>query len=219
MSLAALIRSMSAAGAPAEAIALAVEAIEAAQAEVAVKRAAGAERVRRYRERKAAEAHDVTHGNVTVTHNVTPPAPSLTPPVPPLSPCTPYPPLNPPEPTPTPVILRAADAFDQFWKAYPKRTGKEAARKAWAVVAKRGVTPDRIMAGLHRFAEHPPDDPQFIPHPATWLNQGRYDDEPMETRNGNSLGRDQRTPDRQYRRDPAWDGLKRLAAEVEADGW
>lgn len=78
MSLAALIRSMSAAGAPAEAIALAVEAIEAAQAEVAVKRAAGAERVRRYRERKAAEAHDVTHGNVTVTHNVTPPAPSLT---------------------------------------------------------------------------------------------------------------------------------------------
>lgn len=78
MSIAALIRSMAAAGAPAEAIALAVDAIESAQADIATRRAAVAERVRRHRAARV--------GNVTVTPcnvTVTLPEPKKVSPVPP----------------------------------------------------------------------------------------------------------------------------------------
>ncbi len=33
------------------------------------------------------------------------------------------------------------------------------------------------MAGLSRAVW--PADPQFVPHPSTWLNQGRWQDDPM----------------------------------------
>lgn len=91
--------------------------------------------------------------------------------------------------TPTPIveeepsgspstISRAPEAdFDAFWAAYPRRVGKEAARKAWAGCLKRGVQTWHMIEGAQWLADHPPDDPQFIPHPSTWLNQGRYDDE------------------------------------------
>jgi hypothetical protein len=36
------------------------------------------------------------------------------------------------------------------------------------------------MAGLR--AARWPEDRQFIPHPATWLNQGRWDDEAPPSR-------------------------------------
>ena len=67
-------------------------------------------------------------------------------------------------------------AFDAFWLAYPRRVGKEAARKAWAKAVKTAGTPDAIMAGLAQAVFS--DDPKFIPHPATWLNAGRWMDEP-----------------------------------------
>ena len=51
MSIAALVRSMAVAGAPPEAIALAVEAVEAAEAKVLASKANEAARSRRYRER------------------------------------------------------------------------------------------------------------------------------------------------------------------------
>lgn len=80
--------------------------------------------------------------------------------------------------------------FDAFWAAYPLRKGKEAARKAWASAGKRNVPAAKIIAAAKWFAEHPPDDAKYIPHPATWLNQGRYDDEPIErTCNVRNMGR------------------------------
>lgn len=110
--------------------------------------------------------------------------------------------------------------FDRFWKAYPRRVGKEAARKAWAACIKRGVQPWHMIEGAQWLADHPPDDPQFIQHPSTWLNQGRYDDE--RTLNGNRpMARNGSPADRQYRPDPAWERFKQLGAEFAADpdGW
>ena len=66
------------------------------------------------------------------------------------------------------------ERFEEFWQEYPRKTAKEAARKAWKVARAR-VGADTIMAGLR--AALWPSDSQFIPHPATWLNQGRWDDE------------------------------------------
>lgn len=70
------------------------------------------------------------------------------------------------------------EGFEEFWKCYPKRRGKGAARKAYAK-AVRNVEHSDIMAGLRRFVLAEPwhGDIQFCPHPSTWLNQERWDDE------------------------------------------
>lgn len=70
--------------------------------------------------------------------------------------------------------------FDAFWDAYPKKVGKDAAKKAFE---KR--KPDQDLANkmieavnLQKQSDAwTKDGGQFIPHPATWLNQGRWMDE------------------------------------------
>jgi hypothetical protein len=73
-------------------------------------------------------------------------------------------------------------AFEEFWKVYPRKVGKVAAKKAFAKAAKE-VGCALIAVGVQRFA-HDPYKPakQFLPHPATWLNEGRWDDEPYPPR-------------------------------------
>jgi len=74
------------------------------------------------------------------------------------------------------------DGFDDFWKAYPRKTAKEDARKAYAVLMKKKDAPtiERLIESIeaHKRSEAwKKDDGQFIPHPATYIRQGRYDDE------------------------------------------
>jgi hypothetical protein len=84
---------------------------------------------------------------------------------------------------PTPRAARSATApdqdFEKFWKSYPKRTGKAAARAAWAT-AKPGLA--TVLAALEwqtRRPEWTSDAGRFIPHPGTWLRQERWNDEPI----------------------------------------
>ena len=68
-------------------------------------------------------------------------------------------------------------AFDAFWKAYPKKVGKEAARKAFGKVKK---PIESLLTAIERQKcsdQWTKDNGQDIPNPATWLNQGRWDDE------------------------------------------
>ena len=105
-----------------------------------------------------------------------------------------------PTPTPTPTPKREeypssddavvafpsrnaelARAFDaQFWEAYPRKKGKAAAKAKFIAKAKAyGVS--AIMDGLERSKAEwarKGTEVDFIPHPATWLNQGRWEDEP-----------------------------------------
>jgi hypothetical protein len=69
-------------------------------------------------------------------------------------------------------------SFDQFWALFPRKVAKLAAQKAWE---KNGcdTIADKILASLRKQVQHWTD-PKFIPHPATWLNAGRWDDEPMQ---------------------------------------
>lgn len=75
------------------------------------------------------------------------------------------------------------ERFGVFWQAYPKKVGKDAARKAFE---KRTVGDDLLarMLGAIEQQKHSrewvKDDGQFIPHPATWLNAGRWEDEPVQ---------------------------------------
>lgn len=72
-------------------------------------------------------------------------------------------------------------SFDDFWKAYPRKVGKLAASRAYDRALKH-ATAEQIQSGLESFLEAKPwgDDMQFCPHPTTWLNQGRWDDEHIE---------------------------------------
>lgn len=76
MSISELIRAMAQAGAPTEAIAIAVEAIEAAQSQVAEKRAVERDRKRKQRERSRDSHGTVTGQSGDIAEN---PSPSLSP--------------------------------------------------------------------------------------------------------------------------------------------
>lgn len=78
--------------------------------------------------------------------------------------------------------LKAIEAdFNTFWAAYPRKTGKGAARTAWA---KNNLPPIAdILAALRKaIASHDwqKEQGKFIPHPSTWINQARYEDEGMD---------------------------------------
>ncbi|MBY0797852.1 hypothetical protein [Corynebacterium parakroppenstedtii] len=72
--------------------------------------------------------------------------------------------------------------FTEFWKTYPRKVGKDRARKAFASACRR-ATAEEIIEGAKRLAADPNlPDKQFIPHPTTWLNGGGWDDEPLPDR-------------------------------------
>ncbi|MDE2254178.1 MAG: hypothetical protein KGL42_07945 [Betaproteobacteria bacterium] len=75
----------------------------------------------------------------------------------------------------------ASAGFAEFWKTYPRKQGKGNALKAWGrlkpdtdLQAKliSAITLQRISPDWQR------DNGKFIPHPATWLNGRRWEDEP-----------------------------------------
>jgi hypothetical protein len=70
------------------------------------------------------------------------------------------------------------DHFDDFWSAYPRKIGRVNARKAFEK-AMRIATIDEISAGLNSQLDILKSKEQkFIPHPSTWLNGERWNDEP-----------------------------------------
>jgi hypothetical protein len=75
------------------------------------------------------------------------------------------------------------EAFEKFWKIYPRKVEKLAAKRALASAMKREKL-EVILAGALRYANDPNLSPnkQFIAHPTTWLNGGRWDDEPLPER-------------------------------------
>ena len=74
--------------------------------------------------------------------------------------------------------------FDIFWKTYPKKTGKKAALKAFQKARKSGMPSiDGVVAAIEQQQscdQWRRDGGQYIPNPATWLNQGRWDDQVFE---------------------------------------
>jgi hypothetical protein len=70
--------------------------------------------------------------------------------------------------------------FTEFWGIYPKKIGKKAAYTAWKRIKVTAELHDKMLAAIHvqkTGAQWHKDNGQYIPNPATWLNQGRWDDE------------------------------------------
>jgi hypothetical protein len=70
--------------------------------------------------------------------------------------------------------------FDEFWKLYPKRVGKGAAEKSWAKIKEPVKTIELIKNSLEwqkQTEQWKKNNGQFIPGPAVYLNQRRWEDE------------------------------------------
>ena len=73
------------------------------------------------------------------------------------------------------------DRFEEFWVEYPRKVGKDAAWRVWQRLRPDAKLQADITAALawQRTQENwLREGGRFIPNPATWLNQGRWQDEP-----------------------------------------
>jgi len=73
-----------------------------------------------------------------------------------------------------------SDQFDQFWAIYPKKVGKKAALNIWTRLKPDKDLLEQILRAVEKqkkLDQWTKDGGQFIPNPATWLNQCRWEDE------------------------------------------
>lgn len=75
-------------------------------------------------------------------------------------------------PTPSP--------FDEFWQAYPKQEGEDAARREYdRVIREQRATHDQIVEGATAYAAARQGEPtQYTAGPGRWLKDGRWRDRP-----------------------------------------
>ena len=68
------------------------------------------------------------------------------------------------------------EKFNKFWSSYPRKVAKIVAERRWKNLSKKDI--DAIFKV---YQEHllrwRYKDLQYVPHPATWLNQRRWEDE------------------------------------------
>lgn len=100
-------------------------------------------------------------------------------------------PLNPPSNKkgarknyPSPLYPPNAIYFPQFWEVYPRKVGKGAAITAFSKVMPKDKDQQKeLLEKMFKALEWQKrtdqwQDAAFIPHPSTWLNQRRWEDEP-----------------------------------------
>jgi uncharacterized protein YdaU (DUF1376 family) len=102
--------------------------------------------------------------------------------------------------------------FDRFWAFVPNKIAKRSAKKAYdlavRVIKSRPVEAGPGSDDPHAFlldrvrafsaSELANGDTQYIPHPATWLNAGQYDDDPATWQRSRRDPRGTRTAAEQF---------------------
>jgi hypothetical protein len=109
-----------------------------------------------------------------------------------------------------PISQKADAGFERWWTIYPRREGKQAARKSFDK-ALRAVDLEQLCGGAERYARHVKfSDRRYIKQPTTWLNQGCWDDElgapPLAAASSGAPNRirDFKSPEDQSVYDEAW---------------
>lgn len=75
---------------------------------------------------------------------------------------------------------KIAEGFDEFWSAYPRKTAKANAFKAFEKLNPDGDLMKMMLGALSRWNKSDQwtkDNGQYIPHASTWLNGRRWEDE------------------------------------------
>ena len=87
--------------------------------------------------------------------------------------------------------------FETFWKAYPRHESKQAARKAFDKLKVSDGLLQTMLTAIERqkkTAQWAENNGQFIPHPSTWLNGKRWEDDvkPASVKTTSAANFDQR---------------------------
>lgn len=75
--------------------------------------------------------------------------------------------------------------FDTFWNAYPRKIGKDKSRRWFESHKVERELLDQMLTALDtqiKSEQWTRDNGRYIPHPYTWLNQGRWQDEVQQSR-------------------------------------
>lgn len=75
--------------------------------------------------------------------------------------------------------------FDTFWEAYPRKIGKDKSRRWFESHKVERELLDQMLTALDtqiKSEQWTRDNGRYIPHPYTWLNQGRWQDEVQQSR-------------------------------------
>jgi len=115
-------------------------------------------------------------------------------------------------------VREEAATFDDFWLIYPRRVAKKDAKRAWDK-----ITPKVQMQALIALADWRQvwlsrGELQYVPHPASWLNGERWDDELPEDFNRSRIvpaANREFAPHVETERAPMPDKLKSLLAELK----
>ena len=68
------------------------------------------------------------------------------------------------------------EKFNKFWSLYPRKVAKIVAERRWKKLSNKDI--DEIFKIYHEhLIRWRYKDIQYVPHPATWLNQRRWEDE------------------------------------------
>jgi len=82
-------------------------------------------------------------------------------------------------------IDKTVGRFQRFWRIYPKKIGKQ---KCMRWFKQKNISEVLTVKIIHAIIKQKQtqqwkkDNGQFIPHPYTWLNQGRWEDEVEQSR-------------------------------------
>jgi hypothetical protein len=80
------------------------------------------------------------------------------------------------------------DHFDTFWKAYPRKTAKAAAKKSFDKLKVDEPLLEKMLAVLEVQKQSKQwQDTNYIPHGSTWLSQKRFEDEIEEKQNDTKM--------------------------------
>lgn len=72
------------------------------------------------------------------------------------------------------TMVPAEVGFDEFWKSYDKKVARDKCIRKWAKLAR--ADREAILGTVKKFVlAHP--DPIYRPHPLTYLNQRRWEDD------------------------------------------
>ena len=79
-------------------------------------------------------------------------------------------------------MVEASNRFDEFWKAYPRKVGKQKAITKYKAAVKRAESEQQIIDGAQRLREDPNRLDQYTPHPTTWLERNGWEDPALPQR-------------------------------------
>ena len=108
--------------------------------------------------------------------------------------------------------------FDAFWTAYPNKVGKRDALKAFQQNVKVMPPIENVIAAIERqktWDTWTRDGSKYIPHPASWIRAGRWDDQPATPLPAKPQGNC--TPVTRYGQQPEYDGGADERAEAEVN--